>query len=90
MKCDCVLCEDDDWTTILDEVSLQSPLYEDAITPLKMTEKAFRNLFRETMEQYENRAITFLEMYNRFHPLEDTLNVQIVLIIIWNIFATRF
>lgn len=91
MKCECVLCADDSWTTILDEVSLkQSPFWKDAIAPATMTVKAFRNLSRETMEQYEKRVIKFLEMYNRFHPLIDTWKVLTALIIIWNIFATRF
>lgn len=91
MKCECVLCADDSWTTLLDAVSLtQTPLWKDAITPANMTIKAFRNLSRETMDQYENRAIKFLEMYSRFHPLNDTVSVQMVLILMWNIFATRF
>lgn len=91
IKCECVLCTDDEWTNLFDEVSLeQSPLWKDAITPVTMTVNTFRNLPRGTMEQYVNRAIKFLKMYSRFHPLRGTMDVQWGLIIMWDLFTTRF
>ncbi|XP_055316116.1 uncharacterized protein LOC129575905 [Sitodiplosis mosellana] len=90
MKCECNLCSGDAWTMLHDKSLKQSPFWKDATAAANMTEKAFRALSNETKEYYENRTIKFLEMYDRFHPLNDTLCVQWALIVMWNVLATHF
>ncbi|XP_055298565.1 SET and MYND domain-containing protein 4-like [Sitodiplosis mosellana] len=90
-KCECFLCTSELWTPLTNEVNLsRDPLYEFGLQPSAMTIKRFRKLTRSEVLSYEKKAIEFLEKYDRFHPVNDTIVMQNNLQIMWNVLASRY
>lgn len=78
------------WEPLVNEVDLSDdPVYNDAIKPGTMTVNAIRKLSNNEITKHEKRAIEFLEKYDRFHPVNDTICMQDTLRLMWNILAMR-
>ncbi|XP_031628272.1 SET and MYND domain-containing protein 4-like [Contarinia nasturtii] len=89
-ECECMLCTNDDWSPLTDEVDFSDdPLYTIGMKPFCMTVKELRKLSRSQIQQYEKNAIDFLVKYGRFHPVNDTMGMQNTLLIMWNVLAAR-
>lgn len=75
---------------MLDEIDLSDdPKYKDAMKPYMMTAQAIRKLSQSEISNMEKKEIAFLEKYNRFHPVNDTICMQDVLRTVWNVLAMR-
>lgn len=90
-KCECLLCSQEEHLLSEDEVNLfNNPLWKYGVILSYATVKEFREMSREKIESHEEKAINFLNKYNRFHPIDATSALQRTLIIIWNLLASRF
>lgn len=91
LKCACNLCTNEMWSPMVDRCNLKEvPQWKDAIVPLFMTVTAFRKLSLDEVENYEKKAIDFLRKYNDRHPVKDTISMQELLQIMWNVMATPY
>ncbi|XP_055303097.1 N-lysine methyltransferase SMYD2-A-like isoform X1 [Sitodiplosis mosellana] len=90
-KCECIICSTDFFLPTKYEINFtNTKLYKDIMEANSMTIQAFRKLPREKLKYYEECAIKFLERYDRFHPINETIEVWRILITIWLLFTTRF
>lgn len=88
-KCECLVCSGM-WEPLVNEIDLSDdPIYDDAIKPGRMTANEIRKLSANEIAKYEKKAIEFLEEYDRFHPVNDTICMQDTLRYVWNILAMR-
>lgn len=86
--CRCILCLSG--TSEIDRtVLLQDPLYKEGTAPLIKTIKDFRLLPRAETENYEIKAIEFLEKHIQFDPINATLNIQKSLETMWTVLSSR-
>lgn len=89
LKCACNLCTNEIWSPLVDRCNLkQDPGWKQAIAPLFMNVTAFRKLSLDKIETYERMAIDFLRKYNDRHPVRDTISMQELLQIMWNVMAS--
>lgn len=88
--CACIICKTEDWNPLKDECDFSGdPLYKIAMKPSAITVEEFRTLPRSRIREIENKSIDFLVKYERFHPVNDTMTMQINLQIMWNVLASR-
>lgn len=89
-QCKCFICVTEEWSSTADVLDLKNdPLYKEAIVLYTMNKKDIREWPREEIEYHEKKAAEFLEKYNRFHPVIDTIAIQEVLLFMWNILSSR-
>lgn len=88
-KCECRMC--------LDKVQVEPGIYFPEISTLQiglkpalMAVSEFRQLSLDTIEEYERKAIEFLQQYDQYHPNGASLLLQRAWIVIWNLLVTRF
>lgn len=90
-KCECFTCSNEIWSQLAGAVNCtQDTLYIKAIELVFMTAHEVRNLSREQIDNYEAKAIEFLEKYDTIHPVNDTIAIQKTLQIVWVLLASRF
>lgn len=90
-KCECFTCSNQIWSQLAGAVNCtQDTLYIKAIEPIFMTAQEVRGLSREEIDNYEAKAIEFLEKYDTIHPVNDTIAMQKTLQIIWILLASKF
>lgn len=91
LKCACNLCTNGIWSPLVDRCNLKDdPQWNDAIAPLFMNVIAFRKLSLDEIEKYEEKAIDFIRKYNDRHPARDTISMQELLHIMWNVIASPY
>lgn len=67
----------------------KNPMYERGIEPTWMDLDEIRNLTPDKVLSYERDGANFLEKYDRYHPVQDTMMMQHNLHMLWNTFASR-
>lgn len=90
-ECKCLVCSNENWLNVSVVVNLSiDPLYKEGIKLSTMKWDEIRKLPREAVENFEKKAIEFLEKYDRFHPVVDTMRMQQALLRAWNILSVRY
>lgn len=90
-RCKCFVCINNVWHILTGTVNASDdPIYDEAIEPAWMTPDDFRKLPRDEIQNYEKKGIEFLEKYNRFHPIQDTMYMQDNLLNEWIVLSSRF
>lgn len=78
------------WEPLVDAVDLSDdPVYDDGMKPGLMRVNEIRKLSTNEITKHEKKAIEFLEKYDRFHPVNDTICMQDSLRCMWNVLAMR-
>lgn len=91
MECECIMCTSDDFALYPREVNFsQDPLFEFGIKPYTMSMKQFRDLTRNQITEYETKTIAFLNKFDRFHPVNDTVSMEKNLEVMWTILAAVY
>lgn len=89
VKCGCIMCENENWSPFCGGYLSKSPMYERGIEPTWMELDEIRNLTPDKVLSYERDGANFLEKYDRYHPVQDTMMMQHNLHMLWNTFASR-
>lgn len=90
-QCQCNLCMNEIWSPLVDRCNLKDdPHWKQAIVPLFMNVTAFQKLTLDEMEECERKAIDFLRKYDDRHPVRDTISMQELLQIMWNVMASPY
>lgn len=50
----------------------------------------FRKLSVAKSEEHEKSAIKFLKLFGRFHPIDETINIENALLVMWYILAKNY
>lgn len=78
------------WEPLVKEVDLSDdPVYDDGMKPAMMRANEIRKLSNDDIAKHEKKAFEFLEKYDRFHPVNDTICMQDSLRCMWNVLAMR-
>lgn len=90
-KCDCMVCANKTWSPSSNELDFtEDPLYREAVQPIDMTVQLFRKQAPAGIEAFERNDIAFLEKYDRFHAVSDTIALQATLFGMWNVLFSRY
>lgn len=90
-QCKCLVCSSEDWSPMTREINFSDdPLYIRGTLLYMMSQDTIRELPRAKIDEYEQCAIDFLTKYDRFHPVEDTITMQLNLHMLWYVISTRF
>lgn len=69
---------------------MNNELWELGSAPGSMTIETLRTIAQQELENHEDSAIKFLEKYDRFHPVNETVYIHNVLLVLWNLFTSQF
>ena len=90
-RCGCMMCTENICLPTADEVNFTTnQIYKDGMALTMMTLDQFRKLPVATIERHEKNAIQFLELFGRFHPINETINIKNALLIMWCILAKDY
>lgn len=88
-KCECLVCSGM-WEALANEVDLSDDsAYNDGMKPALLKANEIRKLSNDDIAKYEKKAYEFLEKYDHFHPVNDTICMQGSLRCMWNILSMR-
>lgn len=88
-KCECAMCLGN--IQMEPEINFsENPALKRGLKPAFMTVSEFRQLPIEIIKDYEEKAIEFLQQYDRYHPNSASILLQRIWIMIWNFLVTRF
>lgn len=91
LTCKCQFCSMEMWSPLVDRANLrQDPLWKNGIELIFMEINAFRQLPLNIIERYERTAIECLKKYDNQHPVRDTISMQELLLIIWNVLPSLY
>lgn len=78
------------WEPLVNEVDLSDDAaYNDGMKPGLLKVNEIRELSNNEIAKHEKKAFEFLEKYDRFHPVNDTICMQDCLRCMWNALSMR-
>lgn len=90
-RCQCALCSFELWTPEVGEIFLMNnELWGMGSAPGSMTIDTIRSIPQHEIENCEDYAIQFLRKFDRFHPVHETVYIHNMLLVLWNLFTSRF